>query len=344
LPRALRRAVRPIQPGEEVATAYVELAAPRWERRAALLRHHLFNIDAGSGGTPEGDSASGSSSTVAQAVMQCLPQQQPACVLPLDCGAAGAAQLRLYDRERPPWPHDERDVELAAVQRDGGAWGGMWGALQQAEACDGAAAAAATASFGVEEEVEDQIDAGATVPALPAAILNADAGASGGKAGAQAAAEAAQRAAAIHCWWPGAPGEHTAAVQHLAERYIAALRLQHELEGLLGDGRAEAALQQLRSALRALCAAPGGLMLGPRHVLRMRLLADLHRAALAAGQWAAALEAATQLAPLYKQAYPQARPGRGAGTKASGAKPAALTRPRAWCKQGCFAEAARMLA
>ncbi len=53
------------------------------------------------------------------------------------------------------------------------------------------------------------------------------------------------------------------------------------------------------------------LALGPRHLLRMRLLADLHRAALAAGQWEVGLAAARQLLPLYQQTY---QPVRGLGS------------------------------
>ncbi|PRW45589.1 histone-lysine N-methyltransferase SMYD3 [Chlorella sorokiniana] len=118
--RMLFRAVRAIQPGEEVTTAYTELAAMRWERRRELLRHHQFDIDADAAGGSsaasaassaaaevglaaaaagvEGPSASGSAAAAAAGsspaeggafavALQYLPVQQPAIVLPLAGGA-----------------------------------------------------------------------------------------------------------------------------------------------------------------------------------------------------------------------------------------------------------------
>jgi hypothetical protein len=117
---------------------------------------------------------------------------------------------------------------------------------------------------------------------------------------------------AIHSWFPGCFETHKAAVEQLARRYAAALQLQQGLDGLLASRKAAAAVQQLRDTLQVL--SPGGaasglaagaaqLVLGPRHVLRMRLLADLHRASLAAEGWSSALATARQLLPLHQQAY-----------------------------------------
>ena len=41
------RAIRPIAAGDEVTISYVELAATRAERRAALMAGYCFDIDAG---------------------------------------------------------------------------------------------------------------------------------------------------------------------------------------------------------------------------------------------------------------------------------------------------------
>ncbi|EFN53133.1 hypothetical protein CHLNCDRAFT_137504 [Chlorella variabilis] len=337
--RMVFRAVRAIQPGEEVTTSYTELAAPRWERRAVLLQHHLFDIDAppGDGGavaeaaaaeaaglgagsaaeaapgaaaagatgpssTAAGATRSAEQQTAVQAALQCMPQQQPAAVVPLEVGRG--VEVRLYACQQPPWPHDERDGDLAEVvlvgagSKSGASWGGMWGSMQQAGSTSGGAAAGVgTESFGVEEELEGHLEV-AGAGSLGSSSLSSTALAAGPASGAQ------QGAAVIHCW-SGGLAEQRAAAEQLARRYAAALQLQQSLEGMLCDGRAEAAVGQLTQALQGLAGGTAGarLALGPRHVLRMRLLADLHRAALAAGLWEAALAAARQLLPLYKQAY-----------------------------------------
>ena len=165
----------------------------------------------------------------------------------------------------------------------------MWGRLAPAHV---PAAAPAGASFEVADD-EDATSVGSAVAAAAAAEQQ----------------QQQQQATAIHCWGPGlsAPSPQLLA---LAEQYVAALRLQQRLDGLLASGQAVQVAAQLRSALRALCEAPHGgrgLALGPRHVLRMRLLSDLQRAAVAAQEWEAALQAARELLPLYKAVYPPVR-------------------------------------
>lgn len=312
-----------------MTTAYTELAATRWERRRELLRHHQFDIDAataarigtgtadgaepaaepagssadGSGADAAGSSAAaagaaaGAAGAAAAAVLQCLPEQQPAAVLPLVL-EGGAAELRLYGGQLPPWPHDARDVELTAVvptaagsSGSSGCGMGMWGSLGQA---DGLAPAPASASF----DVADEADCTAV-----------------GSAVAAAAQEAHQPPVfVVHCW---AVGQQISSQQlrQLAQQYAAALQLQQCLDSLLSSGEAATATTHLQQALQALSGRPAGpaggraaaLTLGPRHVLRMRLLSDLHRAAVAAGEWEAALVAAYQLLPLYQAAYQPVR-------------------------------------
>ncbi len=337
------RAVRPIQLGEEVTTSYTELAATRWERRRELLRHHQFDIDVdaankpaaagvvAAGGSNEGPAADGSaaadSSDAAEggsssAALQCRPAQQPAAVLPL---TGGAADLWLYSCQRPPWPHDERDGALTAVvaapagdaangggSDSSGAWGGMWGSLGQPDDTS-LAATPASVSFDVAADLAgDGEGAAGQQP--------------GSAAGPASAATGGQPAAfrVVHSWAAAGSvqqGSGLQAVQQLADDYLAALQLQQALDGMLAEGQAAAAVQRLQQSLAALAGRPssngsssssdgevvGRLALGPRHVLRMRLLADLHRAAVAAEQWQTALAAAYELLPLYREVYPPVR-------------------------------------
>lgn len=211
--------------------------------------------------------------------------------------AGGDGELRLYSCQLPPWPHDERDAALTAVvgtpgssDSSGSGWGGMWGTLGQAEHAS-LASTPATASFEVGEEAAE-----------PSSAAGSD----------QSAA-----APVVHGWSAAAAQEGPSAphaVQQLAGAYLAALQLQQSLDSMLAAGQAAAAVQQLQGALADVGgrpggsgAAAGGLALGPRHVLRMRLLSDLHRAAVAAEQWEAALAAAYELLPLYREAYPPVR-------------------------------------
>lgn len=351
----LRRAVRAIQPGEEVTTSYTELAATRWERRRELLRHHQFDIDAAAvdeaastaaAGTAAGagskapETANGTTAAASSggttaggpsaAALLFHPNQPPTVVLQM---AGGSAELRLYSCQLPPWPHDKRDAALTAVvtaapggtancsgsgsgsSSDIAAWGGMWGSLGLADE-PSLTATPASASFDVAADL-----AGDEEPAAPGQQSSSAAGPSSASSVGQPAA-----AAAVHSWSAAGGLQHDGdllAVQQLAAAYLEALQLQQSLDAMLAEGQAAAAVQRLQQSLAALAgqlgsrssssgAATSRLALGPRHVLRMRLLADLHRAAVAAEQWEAALAAAYELLPLYRQAYPAVRAEAGA--------------------------------
>ncbi|KAL4427604.1 hypothetical protein ABPG75_001693 [Micractinium tetrahymenae] len=359
--RMVFRAIRDIQPGEEVATSYTELGATRWERRAALLQHHAFDIDtppaaagvaagqqaeATEGGAAAGPAAVAAAGAVGgslqaaqqaaqQAALQRLPAQPAAAVLSLpQAGAEPAGELHLCDSLLPPWPHDERDVELTAVLAPAGSggggsssgssgsntrWSGMWGCLPAARGA--ASASAASESFGIDDEL---LETAAEHAALAAGGTGSRAGLAGGwqQGPAQAASSEGQRQAPIvHCWRAGGIQQAAAALD-LAARYAAALRLAQLVDGLLSAGSAGTAVHQLRGALAALdggsrvassrgaaaASAATALVLGPRHILRLRLLAELHRAAIAAGQWEVALRAGQQLLPLYEFVYPAVWP------------------------------------
>ena len=282
--------------------------------------------------TAGGTMAAGSSGGTAAggpsaAALQCQPDQPPTVVLPL---AEGSPELRLYSCQLSPWPHDERDAALTAVvtavpggaancsgsgsSSDSGAWGGMWGTLGLADE-PSLTATPASASFDVAADLAGDED-----PAAPGQQSSPAAGPSSASTGGQPAA-----AAVVHSWSAAGgveQGGDLQAVQQLAAAYLAALQLQHSLDAMLAEGQAAAAVQRVQQSLAALAGQLGShsissgaaismLALGPRHVLRMRLLADLHRAAVAAQQWEAALAAAYELLPLYCQAYPAVRAGAG---------------------------------
>ncbi len=342
LPCCRCRAIRDIAPGEEVTTSYCELAAPRWERRAALLQHHSFDIDAEASGAaaaagsasrdttapaaaplpPSAAPGSGSAAAVAtvaaqqrqqqqqqqqrEAVLQHLPAQAPVTSAPLP---GGGGELRLYHGALPPWPHDERDSALTAVVGfRGSSGGGMWACLPPSGGAAGAAAAvaAAAASFDIGDDgLEEAAQKGESSPA-PASTSNAS-----GNGAASAASQTEGASMVVHCWLER--GSKAAVLQQAAElaaAYAAALRLQCSLDGQLAGGgcRAAAALRELQRTVGVLCGggrpSGGAPALGARHVLRMHLLADVHRAAIAAGEWRDALSAGRQLLPLYQQAYP----------------------------------------
>ena len=348
--------MRAIAAGEEITTAYCDLAATRWERRAVLLRDYQFDLDLpeDEGGADAGSAAAAgtsdsaataaatASSSSASAALQCMPVLPPSVTLRLEGafpqrrrqlqlqqqggepGAELSGELRLYHRcSRPPWPHDPQDAELTAVVLPSGAptssgssgtcrcVGGMWGRVQgehqQQQEQQDAEAEADGLSFGLEGEAAGGLTKTAT--AVPVG---------GGAAAVAASAAAAQDGQApaitVHAWLPDDGGAELAPrFAELAWHYAAALHLQQQVDALIAGRQAAAAAEQLRQQLRALACCGGGggggsgsgLALGPRHILRLRLLADLHRAAIAAGEWEGALSAGRQLLPLYQAVYPE---------------------------------------
>ncbi len=90
----MRRAVRAIPPGEEVTISYTDLKATRPERRAFLLRHYHFDVDAGTAAAAE---------------------QQPADVH-LSSQAPGIAASV---SRQPPGPLDAVDQQLTALRTPG---------------------------------------------------------------------------------------------------------------------------------------------------------------------------------------------------------------------------------
>lgn len=95
------RTIRPVTAGEELTIAYVELAAPQWERRRALMAGHFFDIDAAS----SGDECSSNVVSVSDIT-----------------GFTGKHVH--HGGSVPPWPHDPRDLELSSLADPGqGIWG-----------------------------------------------------------------------------------------------------------------------------------------------------------------------------------------------------------------------------
>ena len=382
------RALRDIAPGEEVVIAYVELAATRWERRAALLRQYYFDIDA-PGMRDDGDAAAAAAAAdgpdVATGVGSAAsgaaaeerhrqrpppPQQQqgpgqqheprPDSTQPLP----GGGRLCLHDGSTggPPWPADPRDADLTAmvaIATFGAATSSSTSrssSSQQGQPQDKAAAAAAGEVVGgMWGELPER---GGDVAAEESFELAAEEGQSrqrgsnvGGCSSSRPAGQPPPEAT-IHCWGRSAQQQQQqqqeqqqeqhdkelqrAAAAGLAERYAAALHLLAEVDGLLAGAKPEAAaalagqLEQAISSLSVPITASIGssvasgsssssagvdratsaqaLALGPRHIMRLRLLAAHLRAAIAAGAWAAALASARALLPLYQATYPPAWP------------------------------------
>ncbi|GAB4821552.1 hypothetical protein N2152v2_008598 [Parachlorella kessleri] len=165
------RAITHVAPGEELTIAYVELGATRWERRASLRAQYYFDIDgpeaqslvvpgsengsnkpqptatvgcegAAASEVPDSPSRQGQHSSLLLAATggngpspTSGPSYQEPTPIRVVTLAGVAAELRLYSCKTPPWPHDERDVELTAVQWRGDSQphrlpvGGMWGEL-----------------------------------------------------------------------------------------------------------------------------------------------------------------------------------------------------------------------
>ncbi len=106
----------------------------------------------------------------------------------------------------------------------------------------------------------------------------------------------------------------TASSVAAARLLVQVLRLQQRGEQLAKQGQAGAAAQVLQQALSVSqgsgTSGSGAAVLGPKHVLRMRLCAALLKAAIDAGdRWEVALQAARALVPMYELVYPKVRGG-----------------------------------
>ena len=88
------RAVRPIEPGEEVTISYTDLKTTRPERRAFLLQHYHFDIDA--------DAAAGGAQNAEGAMV-------------LDETPSGGVRLSVSVSLRPPGPLHDVDRQLAGL-------------------------------------------------------------------------------------------------------------------------------------------------------------------------------------------------------------------------------------
>jgi hypothetical protein len=88
------RAVRPIEPGEEVTITYTDLKTTRPERRAFLLQHYHFDIDA--------EAAAGG------------PQNAEGAVV-LNEAPSGGVRLSVSVSLRPPGPLHAVDRQLAGL-------------------------------------------------------------------------------------------------------------------------------------------------------------------------------------------------------------------------------------
>jgi hypothetical protein len=254
-------------------------------------------------------------------------------------GGGGGFWLHCFGPSpRPPWREDPPDAAMCEVllppPAAGGAGaalpGGMLLLLQGGEGGEGGGEdgglGPASGSFPTGPGAGDDEEGGGASPTPAAAAGEAAQGAGwgGGVVALQWGdwdAVGAQASAGL-CGLAGAPQLPEAAARQLR----AVLRLQADAERLSSAGDSGGAADALTAALRAAGCLPRGpwasaagatagrpqagipavVALGPRHVLRQRLLAALLNACVAAGdRWSAALAAAEALAPCYEAAYPR---------------------------------------
>jgi len=122
------RALRDIHLGEEVAIGYVELAAPRLERRQQLLQQYFFDLDGSSDGADGADSANGSNTSSSI-------NRQPAGAPCSSSSPFSAADVQLWGQTPDWWEQLEER-------------GGCPSSAPHPAAAAAAAAAAATSSSG----------------------------------------------------------------------------------------------------------------------------------------------------------------------------------------------------
>lgn len=319
------RAVRPIKPGKEVTISYTDLKATRPERRAFLLQHYHFDIDAG-----------------AEASSRDPPPMR-------DAGTSGAGpRLSTSVSQRPPGVLDEVDGQLAALPQAIGERritdAFMMAAAADSAGSDGAASAGFPGAGPGSSRPRDTFDSmEAALAALEAGEDGLDprqhvrvrcwgrgffkdrgsssgsgSDGTGGGGNQTRQASAASSAAAGTAASIGGTDNATAEAAdtrhddarvdgHLVNlcNMVAAdfFRVLHVAEQRMADNQPTSAASALQAVL-----AHYGKALGPHHRLKLKLRDVLLRAAVAAQQWDLALQTARELLPTYNLIYPQPWP------------------------------------
>eukprot|EP00873_Tetraselmis_striata_P002751 jgi/Tetstr1/423015/TSEL_013790.t1 len=274
--RLLLRALNPIRAGEEVTISYIELAATRQERRASLLQQYYFDLDGP--GAPPGPATG----QAAQPPGMSAEEPRPGLLLSKTQAAVA------------PWRTDPMDADLTQVDADGDRLL-MHGALVQEDKpplpSDG---------FDIEEEGRG----GGMSGHRETAGAEAEAGAGAGEDTADPLGALGR--VALYC--VGQTGRSRAALGG-ALWLAGALRCEAFCSGLLKQGRAAEALQTVSTQLRR--PAPNAASVGPKHIMRVRLMQLGLRAAVESGSWEAALATATALTPILEDIYPPSWPALG---------------------------------
>ncbi|KAF8067415.1 CKB4 [Scenedesmus sp. PABB004] len=335
-----RRTLRCVPAGEQLSISYVELAAPRQERRRTLLAQYFFDIDA-------------DADAHAHAQTGCVREPLPAPAQPpAGRGAAGGGDaaggardgeatvtlLSFPGRARPPWPEDAADGQLCQVvlRCAGGQARALPGGVCLLPAVPPAGGAGGDAgdAAGLFADLEALALSGGGVGGAPAAEGAGEGGEAQGGAG--EGGGAAQRPASVKPppqqlevvqWgdWGAAAAAAGVALPTAelaragAAAALAAWRLQQHADRLAEGGAAGAALRAYRRGLAAAdgvelppCAGGARVGLGPGHALRARLTAGVLKAAVdEGGSWPAALAAARALVPVHDAVYPKVWPNRG---------------------------------
>lgn len=263
------RTIRTLRPGEEATIAYTELAAPRWERRAQLWEHYLFDIDGGAADSPP---------------FLEVPKRLEHQVAESRVGN-GTRHVHHDGCSEPPWPHDgPRDMETTKVewmetsgresQRLGGAWGYV---LRNSKSPSDVTHA--VQSFSVDE-IAQPLHGGTGDP------------------------EAAEPQVVIHTW-----GTHAWPSDGRTERFInayacALILLDGKSIENLPHGH-DSGIEAIVDALQG----RDKVTLSPGHVHTLRLLELNLKSLISRGdRWNSALRTARELMPLYEEVYPEVWP------------------------------------
>ena len=287
--RVALRTVTRVCAGEELTIAYVELAAVRWERRNQLLNSHCFDIDATETGNEDSRSG-GAGEKKEEEESKKIPEPR----ILRDQYDNVIHHYHHRNRTSPPWKHDPRDIQLTSVERkdlqslnildkkegtersfiestDGdlcGAWGQI---IEKKKRLD------SFAVHGLLDEDEKE-------------VVEEE--------------KKEEMYIEVHTWSNGGGNDVLAngALDSFVLAYSEALYTLKESSNTL-ENRPE----KLKLALKTLVtpsSMQGAVVLGSRHILRLRLLAGLLHALIESGdQWSDALCVARELLPLYEYVY-----------------------------------------
>mmetsp|Transcript_37672 Transcript_37672/g.106431 ORF Transcript_37672/g.106431 Transcript_37672/m.106431 type:complete len:504 (+) Transcript_37672:48-1559(+) len=278
--RLVLRALRPVAKGEPLTISYIELAATRQERRHSLLQGYFFDIDGtgappgplplaarDAGQTSPSPSSSSPASSSASSSASAFASGGGRGAKETEFSGSQGISLRVFtSRDQPPWRTDAVDADMTAVCVKG-----VRGAvLMHGRVLEDTKAG----ERGVEAIASDLLEPGwKSAPAEIYCIVEAG--------GAELSS----------------PGSLIAAANNFGHL----LRVLLRAEACLTEGNYGEALQLASSQLSSQAAA----ILGRFHIIRLRLLRALQRAAIENSQWPTAAQASQELTPLLQHVYPE---------------------------------------